>query len=283
MKNAQSYFSGKFGSAFIISAVVTYPSSVVDDLQVGVLSLIDPTSGVKSRVLVLKNLGNVIELEHIVKSIDEIFLNCDGDLALEFSNEINRTGHAVHSETMTVASVLSIYTNKLCAPIEQVLSAFEVISQRVRVIEEAKMYMSLFVSYGGPDEEVAVKINKRIRASGVTTWFFLDDALPGQKLHRMMFDGVNQHDRVLLVCSKNSLSRSGVLNEIEKVLEREAKEGGGEILIPITLDDFVFSEWAPSRPDIAAQIRNRVITPIDTKNDELFEEQISKVLRAIGR
>jgi hypothetical protein len=78
-----------------------------------------------------------------------------------------------------------------------------------------------------------------------------------------MHDEINKHDRVLLICSKAALSRPGVLNEIERVLEREAREGGREILIPIALDDYVKSEWAPGRPDLAAQIRTRVIATID--------------------
>jgi hypothetical protein len=84
--------------------------------------------------------------------------------------------------------------------------------------------------------------------------------LPGQKLHRVMHEQINNHDRVLLVCSEHSLSRLGVLNEIERVLEREAREGGKEILIPITLDDHVYQDWAQDRPDLAQQIRSRVIT-----------------------
>ena len=83
----------------------------------------------------------------------------------------------------------------------------------------------------------------------------------------MMHDGVNNHDRVLLVCSEESLTRVGVLNEIERVLEREAKEGGSEVLIPITLDDYVYGDWAPDRKDIADQIRSRVITKYTKESD----------------
>ena len=99
----------------------------------------------------------------------------------------------------------------------------------------------------------------------------------------MMHDGVNKHDRVLLVCSKRALTRPGVLNEIERVLEREAKEGGADILIPITLDDFVYGDWAPERKDIADQVRARVITKIATDHKEQLEEQIGKVVSALRK
>jgi hypothetical protein len=79
-----------------------------------------------------------------------------------------------------------------------------------------------------------------------------------------MHEAVNSHDRVLLLCSKESLGRPGVLNEIERVLEREAKEGGSDILIPVALDDYVFQDWASSRPDIAEQVRSRVIAKLSS-------------------
>ena len=101
-----------------------------------------------------------------------------------------------------------------------------------------------------------------------------------------MFNGVNSHDKVLLVCSKNSLNRNGVLNEIERVLEREAKNGGIEILIPITLDDYVYKEWNPSRLDIAEQIRSRVITKFPQNiniSDTIFKTEADKLLKALKK
>lgn len=35
-----------------------------------------------------------------------------------------------------------------------------------------------------------------------------------------MSDGVSEHDKVLLLCSKNPLERPGLLNELERVFER---------------------------------------------------------------
>jgi hypothetical protein len=80
-------------------------------------------------------------------------------------------------------------------------------------------------------------------------------------------------------------SRVGVLNEIERVLEREAREGGTDILIPVTIDDFVFSDWKPSRDDIAAQVRSRVITTIpnnDIANVE-FQKELEKVVQMLKK
>lgn len=149
---------------------------------------------------------------------------------------------------------------------------------------EAKK-MSVFISYGGPDEEIAGQISHALTKKGVRTWFFPRDAIPGEKLHRTMFNGVNDHDRILLVCSRASLSRPGVLNEIERVLEREGREGGTSRLLPITLDKHVFSDWAPSRPDLAQQLRDRVICDFTEAAGEgwSFHDKIDQLARALER
>ncbi len=120
-------------------------------------------------------------------------------------------------------------------------------------------YYSVFISYGSPNEGEATALNNQLKARGVKTFLFKEHAPPGKKLHRLMSDGVNQYDRVLLVCSRSSLERSGVLNEIEQTLARESREGGGERLIPIALDDYVLDGWHPAREDLARAVRDRVI------------------------
>lgn len=134
---------------------------------------------------------------------------------------------------------------------------------RSKIIDQSKAYESAFISYGGQDEPAAQLIDAHLRAKGVETWFFKRDQLPGQKLHRMMYENVNRCGRIILLCSKSSLSRPGVLNEIECALEREAREGGSNILIPVALDDHVFGDWTPQRADLAQHLKDRVIARLD--------------------
>ena len=143
----------------------------------------------------------------------------------------------------------------------------------------------MLVSFGGPDQEIAERIAHALTKKGVKTWFFPKDAIPGEKLHRTMFNAVNDHDRILLVCSRASLSRPGVLNEIERVLEREGREGGTARLIPITLDNHVFRDWAPERPDLAQQVRDRVICDFTEAAGEgwTFHDKIDLLVRALER
>jgi len=50
---------------------------------------------------------------------------------------------------------------------------------------------------------------------------------------------INDRDRMILICSEASLGRSGLLNELQEILAREARDGGSSYLIPVRLDDIV--------------------------------------------
>jgi hypothetical protein len=141
------------------------------------------------------------------------------------------------------------------------------------------LLQSTFISYGGPDERFARKLNDALEREGVTTFFFKDDAPPGEKLHRVMRKGVNEHDRVILICSENSLERPGVLNELEETLARESRDGGNTYLIPVRLDDYVINDWKPSNADLARAVRDRVISDFRNNEDpETFRAELAKLI-----
>lgn len=68
----------------------------------------------------------------------------------------------------------------------------EIVQQNVGVDNSR----SVFISYGGPDQLFAEKLNGALNKKGIRTFLFSQHAKPGQKLHRLMRDGVNQHDKV---------------------------------------------------------------------------------------
>ena len=148
---------------------------------------------------------------------------------------------------------------------------------------DAEHPCSVFISYGAPDEPFAGRLNDALQQQGVKTFFFSQHAIPGQKLHRLMREGVNTYDRVILICSTNSLDRPGVVNELEETLQREAREGGRSILIPITLDDYVFTDWAPDHPDIAQAVRDRVVADFrDTSgSQDKFDAALDRLMKGI--
>ncbi|HHW4982791.1 TPA: toll/interleukin-1 receptor domain-containing protein [Legionella anisa] len=236
----------------------------------------DSKSGVKQRAIILKDLGLNNELFSLAHNSNSIFNELDKGIFISIDNKIKRSEHAIDTIKMIFAPRIIIYTNKIHVSTQLILDAFSEQNLMIEIINESEMYNSLFISYGGSDEQSARKINNYLINHGVKTWFFPDDAQPGEKLHRIMHEGINKYERVLCVCSEQSLKRPGVLNELEHVFVREAKEGGSSILIPIALDDYVFSNWAPEKPDIAEQMRSRVITTIDMSdfNSENTNKQL---------
>jgi len=146
-------------------------------------------------------------------------------------------------------------------------------------------YLSVFISYGGPDEKIAERIYRALHKHGIKCFFFPVSATPGVRLHRTMSQGVQDYDRVLLLCSRHSLERAGVQNELERVLTKEAAQGGAELLIPVALDDFVFRRWSPTRPDIAKAVRERVVSDFrDVQGrPDIWRRQITQLIRALRK
>jgi TIR domain len=242
----------------------------------------DPDRAVKQLMIAIPDLGSHGELHLLVQAL--------------FENQVTESGvhigfgHADKTDTIWSTEMLDspktlIYTDVLHVHEDVVSQTFKQHGKLIGVLQESEMHSSLFISYGGPDSACADSINSYLNSHGVETWYFPDNALPGQKLHRVMSSGIMTYDRVLLICSKSSLVRPGVLNELERVLEREAREGGSDILIPVAIDTYVFSEWKPEREDIASQIRSRVITTVPNNDPTTIEFQnaMNKILQSLTK
>lgn len=149
--------------------------------------------------------------------------------------------------------------------------------------DQSPLLQSVFISYGSPDSEFAQQLHDGLQHAGVRTFFFPEHSTPGDKLHHVMRTGVNAYDRVVLICSKGSLRRAGVVNELEETLQREAREGGTSILIPIMIDDHVFGEWSSERPDIAQAVRDRVVADFRgaVSDRQKFEKALGRVVASL--
>lgn len=164
----------------------------------------------------------------------------------------------------------------------------------VRTIDAAdlhSMLQSVFISYGRPDEQFATRLRGELSKNGVRTWFFPEDAEPGARLHRHLQKQIQRYDRMIVCCSKASLTRPGVLHELEEVLEREQREGGSEVLIPVMLESFLGDAgvpptwWPPRKEHLYLSITSRCIADFrGTLDDEVsWKKQIRLVLKALKR
>lgn len=68
-----------------------------------------------------------------------------------------------------------------------------------------------------------------------------------------------------------------------EVWGREAKQDGADILLPVAIDYFVFKEWTPTRPDIAAQVRTWMIATVPAPIDdpEGFAKSMARLTKAL--
>ena len=157
-----------------------------------------------------------------------------------------------------------------------------------RSLSEKSMFhllQSTFISYGEPDRPFAQRLYEALHANGVRTFFFPEHGIPGKKLHRVMREGVNKFDRVIVICSANSLSRRGVLNEIEETLQREARDGGASYLIPIRLDDYIFQPECGVDPGITQAIRDRVVADFTNlgADPDKFHHSLQHLIAALRK
>jgi hypothetical protein len=144
--------------------------------------------------------------------------------------------------------------------------------------------LTAFISYGEPDVTFASRLDERLNSAGIKTFFFPKDAKPGEKLHRVMRDAINSSDKIVFICSKKSLNRPGVINELEETLQREAREGGKQILIPISLDNYVFKYWHPDRTGLKQTILDRVVANFKgAKTDiAIFYSASNRLIEVLG-
>ncbi len=111
-------------------------------------------------------------------------------------------------------------------------------------------FHSVFLSHSSLDKIFARKLYTDLRNVGVSCWFDEKQILPGDNILDYVDQGIKLWDKLVLICSVNSLSpKTGwwVEQEVERSLtkERELRRTGDKesTLIPITLDNYVFDEW----------------------------------------
>jgi TIR domain len=142
---------------------------------------------------------------------------------------------------------------------------------------------STFISYGAPDEHFARKLYNSLKAHQVITFFFPVSAKAGERVSEEVYRQIQAHDRVLLICSRQSLRRAGVLNEMRETFAREFRDGGAAYLLPIMLDDYVLKGWRKVEPELAERVGGRVIADFrgTRKNERAYAASVSRVLDAL--
>ena len=143
------------------------------------------------------------------------------------------------------------------------------------------LMQSTFISYGQPDDPFARKLYESLISRKLTVFYFPETARWGERLSNEVHRQLNSHDRVILICSKDSLDRPGVLNEIQETFDREARDGGADYLLPIALDDYLFDPNGLEKvqPALAHRIRARIVG--DFRNWQSSTTEYDKALNRL--
>jgi len=107
-------------------------------------------------------------------------------------------------------------------------------------------FFSCFISYSSKDKGFCDRLYSDLQANGVRAWYFPEDAKWGETVWGEIERGIQTYDKLVVVCSKNSLQSGPVLREIERGLKREDEEGKN-IVFPITIDGYIFDGWEHER------------------------------------
>jgi hypothetical protein len=135
---------------------------------------------------------------------------------------------------------------------------------------------SCFISYSTKDEEFARCLHADLQSKGLRCWLFLEDAKWGETVWGEIDRGIKLYDKLVLVCSENSLQSPAVLREIERALQREDREKKN-VLFPIRVDDYIFEGWEHERK---ADVVKKVVGDFTRwKDHDAYQKSFSRLMR----
>lgn len=115
-------------------------------------------------------------------------------------------------------------------------------------------FYSCFISYSTKDEFFAKSLYHDLLTRDIRCWLFEEDAKWGEKVWAEIDKSIKVHDKVIVICSVNSLQSEAVCREIERALQREDREKRN-VLFPVRIDNYIFDGWEhPRKADVVAKV-----------------------------
>lgn len=145
--------------------------------------------------------------------------------------------------------------------------------------DKAFDFYSCFISQSAKDKRFCERLYADLQAKGVRAWYFPEDAKWGETVWGEIDRSIKIYDKLVVVCSENSLQSGPVNREIERALCREDKEGKN-ILFPIRIDDYIFNKWEHERK---ADVLRKVVGDFGgwDKDAAKYEKAFDKLLKGL--
>ena len=141
-------------------------------------------------------------------------------------------------------------------------------------------FYSCFISHSHQDQEFCERLYADLQAKSVRCWYFPEDAIWGKSVWGEIDSSIRVYDKLVVVCSENSLNSPAVVREIERALQREDQEKK-EVLFPIRIDDYLFANWDhPRKADVVAKV---VCDFRGWKDHDKYSKNFDKLLKALNR
>jgi hypothetical protein len=140
-------------------------------------------------------------------------------------------------------------------------------------------FYTCFISHSAKDKRFCERLYADLQAKGVRVWYFPEDAKWGEPVWGEIDRSIKVYDKLIVVCSENSLQSGPVNREIERALNREDKEGKG-ILFPIRIDDYIFNAWEHERK---ADVLRKVVGDFSgwDKDAAKYDKAFDKLLKGL--
>jgi len=141
-------------------------------------------------------------------------------------------------------------------------------------------YHTCFLAYGEPDKAFAERLNKDLKAKGVSSWFFHENAVAGEWMWKEINQERRRAEKMIVLCSAHGLVRDGLLKEIEEQLDEDPDK-----MMPVSLDNiwkqpgFVIRRG--QREDFKAFLLRK--TYVDFSDESKYADSFSKLLAGIKR
>ena len=159
------------------------------------------------------------------------------------------------------------------------------IAELPRLTGKAFDFHTCFISFAEPDAVFAQKLRNDLQSAGVRCWLWKEDARMGHDIFKSIDAAIKEYDKLIMICSANSLNSPAVLREIERALQKEdalVKQGKkSEVLFPIRLDDYVISGWDHHRQ--ADLVRKNIGDFRNWRTKSQYQKAFGKLLDAINK